>query len=534
MRQKKLLRRIACAVIGLTTSLSTQAQFTGLGELNINNVRAQLRSDGGMFWDYSNPQFEVPFGSGKSTIFAGGVWIGGYDQLGQIHAAAQTYRQAGSQDFWPGPLDTINATAANPALWDQVWEISKSEIDNHILNWNQAGYVIPQSILDWPANAPSGTNYSKVLAPFIDINGNQIYEPLIGEFPYIQGDQALYFIYNDNYAAHTETGCNAMRIEVHGMAYEFNNTADPAINNTVFLRLEIGNRSNISYDSVYVGLWTDFDIGDYSDDYVGTDVGRSMYYGFNADADDGNCPGCYGLTPPAQGVIFLNQPLTTSVYYDNINMVPTGNPDVCDDYYQYLSGSWADGTRWTYGGNGYNPGSFDYCNYLFPDTTDPAYPGNVWTMGSAGVPPTDIRIAGASYYTQLPAGGSIVLDAAYTFAMANPSGPLTSVQLLQYYADQLRLAYNNGTLPVNNIQATNNQFIISPNPVTNQSLITFNNPSGDSFSFELFDMTGKKVFEVSNIKGNKFLLTRGHLTTGIYIGKLNSEKSMVTQKICIR
>lgn len=534
MKKKKLRRKIMLTAAGLITSASCFAQYTGVGELNINNIRTQLRSDGGMFWDYSNNQFEAPIGSGKSTIYAGGVWIGGYDQLGQLHGAAQTYKQGGNEDFWPGPLDTVGASAANPALWDKVWKVSKAEIDTHILNWNQAGYVTPQSILDWPANAPSGTNYAKVLAPFVDINANQIYEPLIGEFPYIQGDQALYFIYNDNYGAHTETGCNAMRIEVHGMAYAFNSPSDPALNNTVFVRLEIGNRSNITYDSVYVGLWTDFDIGNYQDDYVGTDVGRNMYYGYNGDTDDGSCSTCYGLAPPAQGVIFLNQPLATTVYYDNVNLVPTGNPNVCDDYYQYLSGSWADGIRWTYGGNGYDPTSTNYCNYFFPDTTDPAYPSIQWTESSAGSIPTDRRMAGAAYYAQFPAGGSIVLDAAYTFAMANPSGPLTSVQLLQYYADQLRLAYNNGTLPVSNFQTDESQFIVSPNPVTNQSVITFNNPSANSFTFEMFDVSGKKVFELGNVKGNQLVLPKGNLKKGIYVAKLYSDKSMITQKICVQ
>ena len=37
----------------------------------------------------------------KLRIFAGSIWLGGVDELGQLKVAAQTYRQTGA-DFWPG------------------------------------------------------------------------------------------------------------------------------------------------------------------------------------------------------------------------------------------------------------------------------------------------------------------------------------------------------------------------------------------------------------------------------------------------
>src|ERR1017187_5980338 len=70
--------------------------------LSINNVVAPFNADGYLFWNFVNAGFEVPKGSGKHTIFAGAPWIGGIDNNGLLHVAAQTYRQTGS-DFFPGP-----------------------------------------------------------------------------------------------------------------------------------------------------------------------------------------------------------------------------------------------------------------------------------------------------------------------------------------------------------------------------------------------------------------------------------------------
>ena len=45
------------------------------------------------------------------------------------------------------------------------------------------------------------------------------------------------------------------------MAYAFNEPADSALNNTIFLHYQIINRSTDTYDSVYIGFFDDIDIG---------------------------------------------------------------------------------------------------------------------------------------------------------------------------------------------------------------------------------------------------------------------------------
>ena len=50
---------------------------TAQTELNINNVRTTILNGGDMWWDLGNNRYEIPKGSGKHSMFAGALWIGG-------------------------------------------------------------------------------------------------------------------------------------------------------------------------------------------------------------------------------------------------------------------------------------------------------------------------------------------------------------------------------------------------------------------------------------------------------------------------
>jgi len=50
-------------------------------DLDINNVKARILGGGDMWWDQGlqSAQYEVPKGSGLTTMFAGSLWLGGLD-----------------------------------------------------------------------------------------------------------------------------------------------------------------------------------------------------------------------------------------------------------------------------------------------------------------------------------------------------------------------------------------------------------------------------------------------------------------------
>ena len=100
------------------TLTHAQAQTWANAKIDINEVETTINSNGDLFWNYTSGLYEVPNDSGASTIFAGATWIGGLDAAGNLHVAAQTYRQTGN-DFYPGPvMNSSSYSAANYAQWN--------------------------------------------------------------------------------------------------------------------------------------------------------------------------------------------------------------------------------------------------------------------------------------------------------------------------------------------------------------------------------------------------------------------------------
>lgn len=294
--------------------------------LTVNNINARFEASGSHFFGPDHGRFEVPKYSGKNTIFCSNFWIGGLDQDSVLHLAAQMYGQGPTggnahshYDFFAGPvMDSAAYSIYQDTLWNYVWNLSKQEIEYHNLHWSDPGYLPIYDILTWPGNGNISFGQAAQLAPFFDRNNDGIYNPMDGDYPLIRGDQALFFIFNDDRNIHSESEGAKLKMEVHGMAYAFDMPQDSAFWNTVFLNYKIINRSDKIYYNTYLGVFTDLDIGWYLDDYVGCDVERGYYYGYNGTPIDGSGqPGTYGANPPVQSVTFLGGP-----YMD---------PDGCDN-----------------------------------------------------------------------------------------------------------------------------------------------------------------------------------------------------------
>ena len=86
--------------------------------------------------------------------------------------------------------------------------------------------------------------------------------------------------------------------------------------------------------------------------------------------------------------------MSSFTYYDNTSPVPAqSDPGEAIEYYNYLSGSWRDGTLFSYGGNGYNPLSTQKIRYAF---TEPPNDASGWSMCSESVGFGDRRTIQAS------------------------------------------------------------------------------------------------------------------------------------------
>ncbi len=483
-------------------------------ELTVNNVRAYIET-GGTMWFKEVAEYEIPKGSGKTSMFSAGLWIGGKDANGQLKLAAVRFRQQGD-DYWTGPLKIQGASTTQTECikFDKHFKISRAEVDNHISSYNTSGYVMPASIRDWPAHGSAG--YSQYLAPFKDVNNNLVYDPENGDYPYydinndlcpwtedniaaaathslprtpedlkyygddwhnsngmiyadhvLKGDETLYWIFNDNAGAHTESEGSPIGLEIRGQAFGFSTNDD--LNNMTFYSYEIINRSTYTLTNTFFSQWVDPDLGYAKDDYVGCDVARGLGYCYNGSNVDGTGQvEAYGDQPPAVGVDFFQGPymdpdgrdnpkfhadsasfpgycdkflksefeldqmaingvnfgdgivdnerfgMRRFVYHDN-NDGPTGDPRVAFEYYNLLQGIWSDNSKMRYGGNAHtsNGGNGPECDFMFPAMSD------VCNWGTQGVDPNAAQY-GADGWTEANVG-----NAPFDRRFMQSAGPFT-------------------------------------------------------------------------------------------------------------
>lgn len=500
--------------------------------LDINEVNTMILNRGDMHWDLANAKYEVPKCSGINSVFASAIWMGGYDTGGQLHVAGQTYHQTGN-DFWPGPLDTINAECdtATSNAYDKIWKIDRYKIEEFkyyfALGLVQSGNYIPDNdILTWPAHG-SGA-YPKNLSPFTDVDGDGFYDPINdGDYPIIRGDQELYAIFNDNTVPpgiHGETGGLPFGVEIHLSAYAFTCPAITdsmeALNYTTLYHYDIYNRSATQYDSVYFGYWQDIDLGCYTDDYVGCHPAGNYGYAYNGDSiDEVACPG-YGPNPPMISTVVLNGPLAEPndsidnnndgtideigeknllghFHYYNSDATPQGNPQSPLGYYYFLSGRWQDGTPVTYGGPGY--GGTTPTRFMFPDF--PYTSG--WNEITAGNVPADRRfLMSSGPFTILP-GAKTELDFAIVWSrdtslaygtQAYFDKNLKDNQKIQqwFVADSFPscLLLNVAVEEAN--QTLKNELTLYPNPATDILFVSYK-PQTKNFKIEIMDVMGRTL-----------------------------------------
>src|SRR5690606_11107753 len=168
--------------------------------------------------------------SNKNSLFAGSVWIGGYDNQGQLKVAAQTYRQDGN-DYWPGPLDfTANIDAASCSDWDKFWKIDRSDI-NRSREMGGASVDNFQTIKEWPAKGNDqvgGNSGNRIIipndkdyAPFIDMNSDGVYNPLDGAYPDIRGHQYIWWVFNDMGNTKQQSKTTGIGLEVQASAFAY-------------------------------------------------------------------------------------------------------------------------------------------------------------------------------------------------------------------------------------------------------------------------------------------------------------------------
>ena len=243
------------------------------------------------------------------------------------------------------------------------------------------------------------------------------------------GDETHWWVFNDKGNIHNETGGDPIGMEIRAQAFSF--ATNDEINRMTFYNYELINRGTQTLYNTFFSQYLDADVGNYTDDYTGCDVSRGLGYMYNGDLNDQSDGGRlgYGLNPPAIGCDFFEGPyqdadsidnpgpyydaandievvpsvieaLTNNgivykgigigysdgiidnerfgmrrfTYYTSTSAYPYNDPGPAAEYYNFMSGKWANGSDMFYGGLGYagsTGASTTLSDYMFPGNSDP-------------------------------------------------------------------------------------------------------------------------------------------------------------------
>ncbi|MEM8585310.1 MAG: T9SS type A sorting domain-containing protein [Bacteroidota bacterium] len=404
-------------------------------------------------------------GRDVSTIFAQNIWLGGTDAAGNILVRDPDYGVSGLEDelIIQGPLNADGIPLAESCGdYNRIWDVRRAEVEFHLADYADNGQIDNpvDRVVGWPGRG--NANFSSIygfelpdqdLAPFMDLDEDGIYEPLDGEYPVEPFSRTIaehisWEVYHglNPTSAGSDQG---IPVQINQTQWSFYCTDNEIFNTAVFARYDLFYKDPAAELLGFkMGLWTDFDLGCFTDDYIGCNPERNTYFTYNRDNDDNliceqEVPG-FGQNPPTQSVIILNQDLSSfSGIFSAILDPPvelTG-PTTATQVWNRLNGLLTDGTPITNVGLGNNEDMGEETLFHWPGN-----PNNTeeWSMASANIGPLDISTLAVVDFGDLLPGDRVTLDIAYAFHDEAGNDFLDNVELLYQEVDEIQALYDNG------------------------------------------------------------------------------------------
>lgn len=459
---------------------------------------------------------EMPLNSGKYVLKSAGIFITGFSPLGDTVCSIGSLSD--KTDFQPGPLKIGTAIPDAVDSWNWVYKLSSDEVNYHKNNYSKPGYSPVWAIANWPSNGKPG--FAKVLAPYVDINNNNIYRASEGDYPYLRGSASAYMVVNDKSSIRSILNGRAGGIEAQVMYYMFSNN-DPSFENAVFGKFTLHNRSANNL-TLRFSVFNHFMIGDEDDNFIYTDVKNNAMVAYNGTQNDSK----YGTTIPGLAVVFLNTKLASSIYFRNNNDAVVGLPENARQVLNYTKGHWKDGKALTYGSAGVD-GSTP-TRFVYSAGTDPSFIGNDWNEETAGsLPGKRLGLINSDSFTLLP-GASKIIDVAWV-VLPNVND---NISAMKQGVSALKLLYEQGR--ITGFQEVEKSLpVIFPNPLASGSKLKVVFPiNSGKVKVVLSDLGGKIFFE-SFVSSGEFIILDSELKKGIYLISFSSDKLNNTQKIII-
>ncbi|MEM8585309.1 MAG: hypothetical protein AAGF87_13605, partial [Bacteroidota bacterium] len=407
---------------------------------------------------------ETPEGD-KPTILVQSPWMTGIDTDGNIRTSFNTYSPF-SPAFSIGPLNA-NGKLYTDCLDDfnRVWEARRAQIEAHISDFADNGQIDTpiEDILGWPGFG--NTHFFDIyglelptinhLAPFKDLDGDGIYEPLDGEYPVEPHEESIpqhitWEVHNTLLTNPNISLDASISAEIHHTQWTYFCTDLELLNTTAFNRYEIFHRGDTELTAFRFGLWSHFQLGCSVDNYVGCDSSRNSYFVYNNGNIDGEvCGGnddrYFGENPPVQAVTFLNQPMSSFVAQLNYNEILPSEllrADNKQEIFNNLHGLLADGSSITNIGLGDMEDSGEETVFHFHG--NPNNPDE-WSMEGVGFSELETWFGlGAIEVGNWQAEDMLVIDIANTYYREPGNNNLENVQAMYEGLDQLQNLYDNG------------------------------------------------------------------------------------------
>ncbi|HSI90373.1 MAG TPA: T9SS type A sorting domain-containing protein, partial [Adhaeribacter sp.] len=225
----------------------------------------------------------------------------------------------------------------------------------------------------------------------------------------------------------------------------------------------------------------------------------------------------YGLNPPTKSVIFLDNKMTSFIYYNNDNNLVNGNPRNAREHYNFMRGYWRNNTPATYGGNGTDQQNPPF-KYMFPGdplTQTGWSENNTLTNPTVNIP-ADRRGVGSIGPFSLAAGQEYEFTVAYNFTAGTPT--VNSVTQARQDAQTVQNFFNGNLLATSKPVQTRQPLRLYPNPATDQMTVQLPTIfSAQEVTVQILDNTGRLVLtKTTRQTGSPLHLDISSLSKSIY------------------
>ncbi len=442
------------------------------------------------FFIPNSPGFRWPKDSNKYAIFSTGITVAAKVN-NQIRMASNGYY--GELTF--GAM-VNQVPSSNP--YYKIYDVRRGENCLTSVSWANWGKMVPFG------------------APFIDVNNNKIFEPCIDTPGVKNASETMFIVLTDGFLQRHNGdafggGTSPLYANFILTIWAY---SDSLLGDAQFVKYKIVNSSFSKWDSVFISIFSDCDVGEATDDYIGCDTVRKLGYTYNADNSDP----VYGVNPPAVGFRLLRTPVNKNktpfdtagfssytISFCNGCGAPACETDPFGDpfeAYNFMKGFKGDMSPWldpTYS----PPKQTKFIYYGDPETSSgwTEFKGSVKNCGGAAGtiipvnPPGDRRLiitSGKGDLSVLP-GESI--DFVFAQLIKRGSSNLNSVTKLKLYSDLIaKFYYENEPKeeqPIS-IPIDYNLYQNYPNPFNSKTKIKFDLPLPGNVEIVIYDILGKK------------------------------------------